>query len=66
MRKLLAVSLFATVSFFADAVELKGHLTQGGLVTGQIDGVKSVIFNGQALKTTAQGEFVFGLAVMLN
>ena len=60
MRKLLAVSLFATVSFFADAVELKGHLTQGGLVTGQIDGVKSVIFNGQALKTTAQGEFVFG------
>jgi len=60
MRKLLALSFFATASFFADAVQLQGHLTQGGLVTGKIEGVKSISFNGQALKTTEQGEFVFG------
>ncbi len=61
MRKGLLVAAFAGLfSLTASAVELKGHLTQGGLVTGQIEGVKSVSFNGEKLKLSENGEFVFG------
>lgn len=61
MRKGLLVAAFAGLfSLTASAVELKGHLTQGGLVTGQIEGVKSVSFNGEKLKLSKNGEFVFG------
>ncbi|MFY8285074.1 M23 family metallopeptidase [Pseudoalteromonas sp. SSMSWG5] len=61
MRKGLLVAAFAGLfSLTASAVELKGHLTQGGLVTGQIEGAKSVSFNGEKLKLSENGEFVFG------
>lgn len=60
MRKLILASVLTSLSVFAHAVELKGNLTQGGLVTGQLDGAKSVSFNGEKLKTTANGTFVFG------
>ena len=61
MRKGLLLAVLAGMfSLSATAVELKGHLTQGGLVTGQIEGAKSVSFNGDPLKLSSQGEFVFG------
>ncbi|MCQ8876712.1 M23 family metallopeptidase [Pseudoalteromonas shioyasakiensis] len=60
MRKLIVASLLTSLSVFAQAVELKGNLTQGGLVTGQLKGAQAVNFNGTKLKTTADGTFVFG------
>lgn len=60
MRKMIIACVLTSLSVFAHGVELKGNLTQGGLVTGKLDGVKSVTFNGDKLKTTADGTFVFG------
>ena len=60
MRKLLLTGLISSLSFFTYAVELQGHLTQGGLVTGQLEGATQVSFDGNALKTTQDGFFVFG------
>ncbi|MBE0350920.1 M23 family metallopeptidase [Pseudoalteromonas lipolytica] len=61
MRKgLLLTALASLLSIHVNAVELKGHLTQGGLVTGQLENVKSVSFNGENLKLSPKGEFVFG------
>ncbi|MBD1582137.1 M23 family metallopeptidase [Pseudoalteromonas sp. S16_S37] len=44
----------------AQALELKGHLTQGGMVIGKLDNATKVSFNGKPLKLTPSGEFVFG------
>ncbi|WP_404340142.1 M23 family metallopeptidase [Pseudoalteromonas mariniglutinosa] len=61
MHKFVAlILLICVLSFPVNALELKGYLTQGGLVTGSIAGVKSVSFNGERLKLTDKGEFVFG------
>jgi murein DD-endopeptidase MepM/ murein hydrolase activator NlpD len=42
------------------ALELKGHLTQGGMVTGQLKGIKQVKLNDQVIAITPKGQFVFG------
>lgn len=42
------------------ALELTGHLTQGGMVIGKIEKVQYVELNGQAIKVTNEGQFVFG------
>jgi len=60
LKSLLVSALIASFSFSALAVELKGHLTQGGLVTGQLDNAKSVSLNGKSLKLADNGLFVFG------
>jgi murein DD-endopeptidase MepM/ murein hydrolase activator NlpD len=60
LKSLLVSALIASFSFSALAVELKGHLTQGGLVTGQLNNVKSVSLNGKPLKLSDTGLFVFG------
>lgn len=60
MHKMIFAFALTSLSVFVHGVELKGNLTQGGLVTGKLDGVQSVIFNGEKLKTTADGTFVFG------
>ncbi|OUL56781.1 M23 family metallopeptidase [Pseudoalteromonas ulvae] len=55
--------LFASLlccALSSNALELKGQLTQGGLVTGQLPGAKQVKFNGNELKLTQDGTFVFG------
>lgn len=61
---MLKAALFALVSFTASvssmALELKGNLTQGGMIIGKLDNPNSVYFNGKALKITKDGEFVFG------
>lgn len=60
LKSLLVSALIVSTSFSAMALELKGHLTQGGLVTGQLDNVKSVSLNGKSLKLADNGLFVFG------
>jgi murein DD-endopeptidase MepM/ murein hydrolase activator NlpD len=60
MRNLVLAALITSLSFASHAIELKGHLTQGGLVTGQLQGAKSVSLNQQSLKLTKEGIFVFG------
>ena len=60
LKSLLVSALIVSTSFSAIALELKGHLTQGGLVTGQLDNAKSVSLNGKSLKLADNGLFVFG------
>ncbi len=60
LKSLLVSALIVSTSFSAMALELKGHLTQGGLVTGQLDNAKSVSLNGKSLKLADNGLFVFG------
>ena len=60
LKSLLVSALIVSTSFSAIALELKGHLTQGGLVTGQLDNAKSVTLNGKSLKLADNGLFVFG------
>lgn len=60
LKTLLATALITSASFNAMALELKGHLTQGGLVTGKLDNVKSVTLDGTELKLSKNGHFVFG------
>jgi len=60
LKSLLVSALIASFSFSALAVELKGHLTQGGLVTGQLNNAKSVSLNDNPLKLSDTGLFVFG------
>ena len=43
------------------AVELKGHLIQGGMVIGQAEVGSRVFLNDQELQLTEYGRFVFGL-----
>jgi len=59
-KTLLATVLISSASFNAMALELKGHLTQGGLVTGKLDNAKSVNLDGTELKLSKNGDFVFG------
>ncbi len=42
------------------AIELKGSLTQGGMVVAQLDGVQSARFNDKDLAIAPGGKFVFG------
>lgn len=60
LKSLLVSALIVSTSLSAIALELKGHLTQGGLVTGQLDNAKSVSLNGKSLKLADNGLFVFG------
>lgn len=60
LKSLLVSALIVSTSFSTIALELKGHLTQGGLVTGQLDNAKSVSLNGKSLKLADNGLFVFG------
>ena len=60
LKSLLVSALIASFSFSALAVELKGHLTQGGLVTGQLNNAKSVSLNDKPLKLSDTGLFVIG------
>ena len=59
-KTLLATALIASASFSAMSLELKGHLTQGGLVTGKLENAKSVSLDGKSLKLSPKGDFVFG------
>lgn len=60
MHKLISATILAALSFSSQSVELKGNLTQGGLVVGSVDGDSSVSLNDDPLKLSKAGQFVFG------
>ena len=57
--KLLSVIL-ALAILPVSALELKGHLTQGGMIIGSLPDAKIVKFNDTQLEKTSSGNFVFG------
>ncbi|MFC3031370.1 M23 family metallopeptidase [Pseudoalteromonas fenneropenaei] len=58
--KWLVLSGFLIASSATQALELRGPLTQGGLITGKVAELEYVALDGKALKFTDKGEFVFG------
>lgn len=60
MKKTFLAILLATVSVSSYALELMGSLTQGGLIYGQVEPGTQVKLNGEQVKTSANGIFVFG------
>jgi murein DD-endopeptidase MepM/ murein hydrolase activator NlpD len=60
LKILFTTAILYSISISAMALELKGHLTQGGLVTGKLNNAQSVSLNGKTLKLSANGDFVFG------
>jgi murein DD-endopeptidase MepM/ murein hydrolase activator NlpD len=60
MLKKTLLSIALLINLPVNALELKGNLIQGGMVTGSIPKAQSVKLNGQAIKLGKQGLFVFG------
>lgn len=59
-KTLLATALITSFGCNAMVLELKGQLTQGGLVTGKVHNAKSVSLDNRPLKLSSNGDFVFG------
>jgi hypothetical protein len=65
MKKILSILLviFTVDSqFFSYALELKGSFYQGNLIVGKVKSKTKVYIDGQKIKVTDQGFFVFGIA----
>lgn len=64
MRNGVLFFLFAFASCIANAndIKLKGTLTQGALIIGQVDNASSIQLDGKPLAQTKDGHFVFGFA----
>lgn len=60
MLKKTLLSIALLINLPLNALELKGNLIQGGMVTGKLPTAKSVKLNGQSIKLGKQGQFVFG------
>ncbi|NKC18684.1 peptidoglycan DD-metalloendopeptidase family protein [Pseudoalteromonas sp. S4498] len=60
MLKRAIVILLASTTLFAEALELKGNLTQGGLVVGKLENATEIKLNETKLKRSKDGYFVFG------
>ncbi|MDA5193338.1 M23 family metallopeptidase [Govanella unica] len=58
LAALLAV--FVLPAFAAEPIALKGHLTQGGLVTGQAEPGSRVTLDGRDIRLDSDGRFLFG------
>ena len=52
--------LFSALPLLAKEIELQGALSQGGVVFGKTEPGAKVLLDGQALRTTEEGQFVFG------
>ena len=64
MKKILSILLviFTVDSqFFSYALELKGSFYQGNLIVGKVKSKTKVYIDGQKIKVTDQGFFVFGI-----
>lgn len=57
----LCLLWLASLAAAAEPVELRGPLMQGGLIIGQAPAGSQVRLDGQALRVSPQGNFVFGL-----
>ena len=62
MRKLILVLFFSAIALnvCADDLELKGEMTQGSLIRGQVPVGHQVWLNSKPLKISADGYFAFG------
>lgn len=60
MRNPFLLVLLVCLSLTANALELKGELTQGSLLRGKLPAGSLVWLNDNPLKVSANGEFVFG------
>ncbi|WP_438865050.1 M23 family metallopeptidase [Neptunicella sp.] len=60
MHKLLILLLL--VGFNLAAMELRGEMTQGSMIVGKTVADTSVWLDGDALKVSPQGDFVFGFS----
>jgi murein DD-endopeptidase MepM/ murein hydrolase activator NlpD len=60
MLKKTVLSIAILINFPVSALELKGNLIQGGMVTGSLPNAQSVKFNDTELKLSKKGFFVFG------
>ena len=62
MRKLILVLFFSAIALnvCADGLELKGEMTQGSLIRGQVPVGHQVWLNDKPLKISADGYFAFG------
>jgi murein DD-endopeptidase MepM/ murein hydrolase activator NlpD len=62
LRRLFIVLLFCglTLNFSAESLELKGEMTQGSLIRGQVAVGHQVWLNEKPLKVSAGGYFAFG------
>lgn len=58
MRNFIFLVIF--FGFNANGLELKGELTQGSLIRGQVEPNSKVWLNDQAIKVSDQGWFAFG------
>jgi len=61
VRRLLLLAAALFVGGQASALELKGALTQGTLITGKTSPGSSVLLDGVPIPTLPDGNFVFGL-----
>ncbi len=61
LRYLLFLPALLLLAPLSLALELKGHLVQGGMVVGTTAPGSQVMLDGQKLAVTEQGLFVFGL-----
>jgi murein DD-endopeptidase MepM/ murein hydrolase activator NlpD len=59
--RLLSIAFVVVCTQSLYALEIKGHLIQGGMVTGQVPVNSQVFLDGQALQLSPEGQFVFGL-----
>jgi len=60
MLKKILLSIVLLLNSPVNALELKGNLIQGGMVTGKLPEAQSVKLNGQEIKLGKKGLFVFG------
>ncbi|GEK11899.1 M23 family metallopeptidase [Pseudoalteromonas sp. McH1-7] len=60
MLKALMFAVIASTALFTEALELKGNLTQGGMVIGKLPQASNIKLNERAIKRSKEGYFVFG------
>ena len=62
MLKLLVISVFCLWSFsaLAEGIKLKGMMTQGSLIRGEVPAGSQVWLNDKPIKVSTEGYFVFG------
>ncbi|MEX2616945.1 MAG: M23 family metallopeptidase [Alphaproteobacteria bacterium] len=58
--KLLGILLLMLVAPVADALELHGRMTQGGLIRGRTEPRAVAMLDGRTLRVSPNGDFIFG------
>lgn len=58
--KIILASFFVKLTVAASAVDLKGQLTQGGMVWGSVEPGTELMLDGAPVKVGPRGNFVFG------